>query len=269
MNSRSYNDDFGTRKLGKFLNERKNWAKNRFWTTRAKRYNNLQWAQNELYLRELVKCGDFRKTDVVLDVGTGTGIVAKAVSPHVKEVIGVDKSKAMLDYIDSSGNIYFVRRDIRDPLFVANTFDRITARQVFHHILEDTQEAMNECYKILKKKGKMILSEGVPPSKRVKKDYIEIFKLKEKRLTFYEEDLRDLMVNAGFADIKTKIVRLKKMSVRNWLENSGLPRSSQEKIYTLHANAKNHFKNDYKMKITKNDCFIDMKMVILVGIKEK
>lgn len=151
----------------------------------------------------------------MLDMGTGTGIVAHAISSLVKEVIGLDKSQDMLEHSNWYGNMYFIRRDIRDPIFASEIFDKVTCRQVFHHILKDRQKAMNECYRVLKKGGGMIFSDGVPPTKRVKKDYIEIFRLKEKRVTFCEEDLIRLMARAGFKNIKMEILWLKKMSVRN------------------------------------------------------
>lgn len=120
---------------------------------------------------------------------------------------------------------------------------------------------------MLKKGGRMIFSEGVPPTKRVKKDYIEIFRLKEKRVTFYEENLFNLMKNSGFKNIKIDIVYLKHMSVRNWLINSGLSKRIQGRVYNLHKYAGDYFKKDYNMIETKNDCLIDMKMAILTGKK--
>ena len=101
----------------------------------------------------------------------------------------------------------------------------------------------------------------------MKKDYIRIFRLKEKRAVFYEEDLIDLMKWGGFKNVKLSIVYLKKMSVRNWLESSGLVASIQEKIYRLHKYAPDYFKHDYNMFEVGNDCLIDMKMAILVGKK--
>ena len=62
----------------------------------------------------------------------------------------------MLEYSNWYGNMYFIRRDILDPIFKNDVFDKVTARQVFHHILEGTHEAMDECYRVLKKGGKMI-----------------------------------------------------------------------------------------------------------------
>ena len=113
----------------------------------------------------------------------------------------------------------------------------------------------------------MVLSEGVPPTLEVKQDYIEIFRLKEKRLTFMKEDLILLMEKAGFKNIQVDIVWLKEMSIRNWLVNSGLPKSIQERIFDLHVNAGDYFKRAYRMKEADGDCLIDMKMAILVGEK--
>lgn len=238
-----------------------------FWKIRSEHYNELEWANHQLYLNAFIRAGKFKKTDIVLDVGTGTGIIAHAVSPFVRQVIGLDKSQAMLEHSNWYGNMYFIKRNILSLIFTDEVFDKVTVRQVFHHILRGTQKAMNECWRMLKRDGMMILSEGVPPSIEVKKDYIEIFKLKEKRLTFMEEDLITLMENAGFKDIQVDIVYLRKMSIRNWLKNSGLSQVTQDEIFRLHIDAKPYFKKAYNLIETEGDCLIDMKMAILTGEK--
>jgi len=238
-----------------------------FWKKRAKKYNELDWANNRKYLDEFIKVGNFKKSDMVLDVGAGTGIISHALSPLVKAVIGLDKSQDMLEKSNWHGNMYFIKRDILSPLFKDEVFDKITARQVFHHILYDTQKAMDECHQLLKRGGKMILSEGVPPDEKVKKDYIKIFKLKEKRLTFLEKDLERLMKKSGFRNIKTSIVILERMSVKNWIEKSGLPKKIQDQIFNLHINSTDYFKKVYNLKRTQKDCLVDFKMAILVGEK--
>ena len=113
----------------------------------------------------------------------------------------------------------------------------------------------------------MVFSEGVPPSKEVREDYIEIFRLKEERLTFYEDDLIALMKGAGFENISLKTIVLPQMSVRNWLDNSGLSQSIKDQIFKLHVESKDYFKKAYSMTITDDDCFINMKMVVVVGEK--
>jgi ubiquinone/menaquinone biosynthesis C-methylase UbiE len=238
-----------------------------YWKVRAQHYNELQWANEKQYLNAVVEAGDFRPNHLVLDVGTGTGIVLHAIAPKVNEIIGLDISQAMLEHSNWQNNKYFVKRDIREPFFHESVFDRIVARMVFHHIIEDIQKAADECYRILKLGGKFILSEGIPPNKQVKKDYIEIFKLKEKRITFMLEDLVEMIIKAGFRNIQTSTFVMPRMSINNWLEKSGLPAKTQDKIFEMHICASDCFKKAYNMKIIRGDCLIDIKYVILIGEK--
>lgn len=240
----------------------------KFWKKRAKEYNKLKWVNEPSYLKAFVSTGNFKKTDFVLDVGTGTGVIAHEVAPLVNEVIGLDISQDMLEHSNWKENKYFIKRDILDPIFHNNTFDKVTARMVFHHIINNTQKAMEECYRVLKKGGKMILSEGVPPTPEVKKDYEDIFKLKEERITFLEEDLVKLMKKSGFKNIQVFPHIMKKFSVKNWLEKAGsLSKDKQNKIFELHVTGSDEFKKAYNMKIINGDCLIDVKSLIVVGEK--
>ncbi|MDP8247603.1 MAG: class I SAM-dependent methyltransferase [Candidatus Tritonobacter lacicola] len=240
----------------------------RYWFIRSKKYDGLEWVHKRSLISAIIKAGEFEKDHLVLDVGTGTGAVARSVSRFVREVIGIDKSAAMMKRGDWGENRYFVRRDIREPLFRDGVFDRITARMVFHHILEGTRGAMRECCRVLKKGGLMVLVEGVPPSEKVKEDFTEIFKLKEERLTFMGEDLVALMKGAGFKKTDIRYHVMRHMSVKNWLDKSGLPTAAVNKIYDMHRHASPVFGKCYNMVITPDDCLIDMKMAIVVGEKQ-
>src|SRR5512140_2914639 len=68
-----------------------------FWAVRAERYERLDWTSRKGYLDSFVAAGGFGARDCVLDVGTGTGIVAHAIAPLVSKVIGVDISAEMRD----------------------------------------------------------------------------------------------------------------------------------------------------------------------------
>ena len=240
-----------------------------FWAMRAKKYNQLEWANKGDYLHAFLNAGNFHEDDQVLDVGTGTGIIAHTVSPFVRKVVGIDISNEMLKRAKNPSfkNIQWRRMDSHDLHFPDETFDKVTARMVFHHILKKTQAAMNECYRVLREGGRMIFSEGVPPTSHVVPFYTEMFKLKEERLTFMEKDLLGLMKRAGFKRIQKDILWLKQSSIRNWLGSSGLPKPTQDKIFQMHLSLDEQGKKDYAMRIKKGDCFIDMKFVILTGKK--
>lgn len=241
-----------------------------YWKRRATVYNNLDWVKDKQFLNAIVASGGFRRSDIVLDAGTGTGIIAETVAPLVKRVVALDVSPHMMSMATNHcRNIEWLVGDMCDLKFAANTFDIIAARHVFHHILGEakSKKAMAECYRVLKHDGVMVFAEGVPPSQRTKQDFIEIFKLKEKRVTFMPEDMVDLMVSVGFAVVSRQSLRLKRMSVRNWVCSGGTPKPAQKAIFLLHRNAPSYFKEDYRMVETEDDCLIDMRMEILTGVK--
>ena len=239
-----------------------------FWCKRAEHYDKLFWVRDESYLDTIIKMGDFKKDYIVLDMGVGTGAVAKKIKPHVKHVIGVDISDSMLNRSDWEG-ISLVKWDICKRLFDKNIFDRIVARMVFHHVLKDLDGVLKRCYRILKAGGRIIVAEGLPPSDdpEVIKWYEDMFKLKEERRTFSEKELFDLLHRAGFKNITVCRHTMHNFSVKNWLKNSGLPKDTQVKILNLHLNAKENVKKAYDMKVVDGDCLLNTSNVILIGEK--
>jgi len=245
------------------------YANSEFWKLRAAGYNKLEWATRSDYLEWFLAHGDFKPTDVVLDAGTGTGVVAHAVAPLVTRVIGIDLSLAMLSQaLDTKhNNEEFVLEDIRSLRYPAANFDKITARMVFHHILTDTVHAVRECHRVLVPGGRMLLSEGVPPHESLKAWYREMFTLKEERLTFMPQDLVNLMQQGGFACVSLSTYVLPQVSVRNWLENSGLPQPKQNAIMRMHVELDGAGQKFYNMKVLQDDVLIDMQYVTVLGVK--
>lgn len=237
------------------------------WAVRAEGYEELEWAGRQGYLQTLVAAAGFESGDRVLDVGTGTGIVAHAVSPFVAEVVGVDLSQEMLAHAWASrvANEVFEEGDVRKLHFPDNWFDKVTARMVFHHLIEGGDRAMRECYRVLKPGGVMVLSEGVPPDRSLEDWYTRMFALKEKRLTFFEEDLVALMRDGSFDVLQVLTHISPQVSIRNWLRNSGLPQERQDRIMQMHLNLNRIGKQYYNMTFTREDVFCDFKYVICVG----
>lgn len=240
-----------------------------YWKGRAESYNNLNWVNDPGYLDMLISAGDFLDTDIVLDIGTGAGVVAEALVPLVDTVIGIDISLDMLPSQEIK-NRYLIYQKCNIqvlPYLYDSFFDRVTARMVFHHIIKYTGLAMTRCYDALKPRGKMILAESVPPTNEVFDEYKKIMHLKEERLVFKASNLIDLMSESGFKDITTYPYTIKRFSVKNWLVNNNLSQEIQDKLFQLHTEASDAFKQACNMVITEDDCLIDSNHLILVGKK--
>jgi len=239
-----------------------------FWCKRAENYDKLFWTKDEGYLDKIIHAGGFKRDDLVLDVGVGTGAVAKRIKPHVKHVIGIDISGSMLEKC-GWGGISIIKWDICESLFASNIFDKVVARMVFHHILDDLDLAMMRCYDLLKNNGKIIVAEGLPPSDDpdVIEWYTNMFKLKEERLTFTCEGLTNRLCKSGFNNIQIYEYKMTGFSIKNWLINSGLEQEKQDMIMEMHFSADEKIKSAYNAKYVNGDCLVDTRNIIIIGEK--
>lgn len=242
--------------------------RNKFWSVRAEHYDKLYWARDKSYVEAIIEVGDFLPTDLVLDVGTGTGMIAKAIAPHTKHVVGLDVSSGMLEKGQWEG-VSIIKWDISESIFVNNIFDKLVARMVFHHLLDFIDRAFLRCYDLLRSGGMLIVAEGVPPvdDEDVIAWYTEMFRHKEERRTFIPSQLVDLFEKTGFRNIKVYTHIMEDFSIKNWIENSGLEKENQDIILDLHINAPQKIKEVYNMRITKDDCIVRTKNVIVTGQK--
>ena len=68
----------------------------RFWHIRSENYDRLYWVKNQDFMKAIIKAGELKKNNIVLDVGTGTGTVAQEVKKYVDHVVAIDISHSML-----------------------------------------------------------------------------------------------------------------------------------------------------------------------------
>jgi ubiquinone/menaquinone biosynthesis C-methylase UbiE len=240
-------------------------ADHHFWNVRAKNYDKLFWTKDAGYIKKIIEASEFSKSDLVLDIGTGTGAMARSIHPHVKHVVGMDFSDSMLKQGRWEG-ISMVKWDLNDN----RLFDKIVGRMVFHHILDNLDRAFLRCYDLLKSRGKLIIAEGIPPSEDqdIIDWYTEIFKHKEVRRTFTRSLLVNYFVKNGFRDVKVHKYKMKRFNINNWLVNSGLDKAKQKLILNMHLSASGKVKAAYHMKVENGVCLVDTDNLIIVGNKD-
>lgn len=239
-----------------------------FWHDRARSFNNLEWARATSYLNHLIGIIDPGIDEMILDLGSGTGLLTDALTCNGSRVFGVDISSDMIaEASRGDGYPIYTVGDILHLPFQGSTFDKLTARLTLHHMTSNVGRAMDECYRVLKDGGRIYISEGVPPSVNLRDWYTRMFKLKEDRITLMEDDIVDILTGANFHVISSSEYIMESCSVRNWLENANLGRDIYSAIYKLHIALGPEGRTLYNMHITEDDILIDMKFVTVIGRK--
>lgn len=238
---------------------------------RAAKYNKLDWAVNNSYLDAVMQAAELKETDVVLDVGTGTGLVARAVEPYVTKVVGLDISPEMLKRNPCEAflaDARDMRIDDGKARIQNNQFDKVIARMVFHHIIQGAEEAAIQCYNVLKPGGLFVLSEGIPPRSSLADWYTQMFRIKEERLTFLPVDLVGLLKIAGFIKIETHYHILPQVSIRNWIENSEMSDDRKALMWEAQMKMPEEGWAAYKATVTPDgDILKDFHFCMVVGEK--
>ena len=181
----------------------------------APSYDSWAGGQHERVAARLVDVAAPQKGEQVLDVGTGTGLVAHLVAPRVSpgSVIGIDLSDNMLALARSkkSKNVQFLGMAAERLVFKPETFDLVTMGEALAY-LGDPNDALAEARRVLREGGRLAVSnqrrslstraqdlffQGLAPLAR--RHYLSLPRYSSERSRFGEPNvLPQLLDRAGF-----------------------------------------------------------------------
>lgn len=104
----------------------------------------------------------------VLDVGTGTGFVARIAAELGHEVTAIDLSAAMIEAAvvrDSARPITFAVGDAVDPRLPRGSIDAVVSRSVLW-TLREPEKAFRNWYELLRPGGRVVAIYGLTPSRQ-------------------------------------------------------------------------------------------------------
>jgi ubiquinone/menaquinone biosynthesis C-methylase UbiE len=181
----------------------------------APSYDSWAGGQHERVAARLVDVAAPQKGEQVLDVGTGTGLVAHLVAPRVSpgSVIGIDLSDNMLALARSkkSRNVQFLGMAAERLIFKPETFDLVTMGEALAYVSDPT-DALAEAHRVLRSGGRLAVSnqrrslstraqdlffQGLAPLAR--RHYLSLPRYSSERSRFGEPKvLPELLDGAGF-----------------------------------------------------------------------
>ena len=165
---------------------------------------------NETRLRKKAIALVKNKPKKILDLGCGTGsstLMLKKAFPDA-EVIGFDVSPYMLLMAEYKGkqanlDIHWQQGLAEATDFDANEFDLVSIAFLFHETpVEISQQILNECWRILKPQGEIIVVDGNQKRLRRTDWLIELFREPYSKV-YAAEDINNWLRNAGFSNMET------------------------------------------------------------------
>ena len=102
---------------------------------------------------------------VIADLGCGTGPVAQALAPFVRQVIAVDGSEAMLDAarerLGDADNVELRRGELESLPLEDAQVDAVTLVLALHHVADPTA-VLYEAARVLRPQGRLLLVDMLP-----------------------------------------------------------------------------------------------------------
>jgi ubiquinone/menaquinone biosynthesis C-methylase UbiE len=205
-------------------------------------YDTWAGGQHARIAARLVELANPAKHEHVLDVGTGTGLVAHLVAPRVSPgtVLGIDLSGNMLSIARAQGavnkkakNLQFVGMAAEHLVFRPETFDLVTMGEALAY-LSDPATALEEAHRVLRPGGRLAVScqrrslntraqdlffQGLAPLAR--RHYLSLPRYSSERSRFGEpEVLTEMLGAAGFdlTRISETITGGRANNAREWTE---------------------------------------------------
>ncbi len=105
--------------------------------------------------------GDFKKSDKVLDLGGGSGRIAKFFVGKVQEITVADSSAGMINACRKHRGINCVLATAENLPFADGYFDKIIIVDALHHF-KHHEKVAQEVRRVLKKTGRLIIEEFNP-----------------------------------------------------------------------------------------------------------
>ena len=136
----------------------------------------------------------------VADIGCGTGNVCELLAPHVRSVIAVDQSGAMLKAakkrLRAFGNVQFVRADVENLPLEPRSIDGAVCALLLHHV-ESPAAALASIRTALRPGGVALVIDMVEHDRA---EYRH--SMGHRRLGFSEQAIADAFAEAGFERVR-------------------------------------------------------------------
>ena len=130
-----------------------------FWHIRSAHYDKLFWTRDKGYLESITEYAKLKKNHIVLDVGTGTGILVPLIQGYEPEAIfACDLSEAMLAHLEKQyPYAKTIISDVRDLGLPDESIDVVFLNACYPNIV-DKPRSFENISRMMRPGGRMVIS---------------------------------------------------------------------------------------------------------------
>jgi SAM-dependent methyltransferase len=181
-------------------------------------------------LAEMVAAAAPRGDERVLDVGSGAGHTALAFAPHVREVMALDLTQAMLDEAGALAarrgiaNLRFERGDAMALPYPDASFDLVTCRQCAHHF-ERPEQALRETARVLRPGGRLVLVDSVAPEEPVQDTFLNAIELLRDPSHVKDHSVSQWLRHLDGAGLRGECLQVRRLAIDfdDWVRRMATP----------------------------------------------
>lgn len=221
---------------------------------RASRIEAVQDHGKETDISRILEIAQPEKDDLVLDLVTGLGHVARAFAPHVDRVDAIDPDGAILKGAEvlveneQRKNIKLMDGSPYELPFRDGTYDIVTARMALRH-LGNPLNVIREAHRVLKPSGKFIIADSLAPSHTDLQGFLKnlISSLDRSHIrSFTLAELEDML---GIENFEIDLIEIypKHNDFGAWTEKLSIDESSIRMITMMLRNASDRAKRHFRV----------------------
>lgn len=237
-----------------------------YFSKRAEKYNHSSnWVVDHDLIRKMFELSEAGSNAEVLDIATGTGLIAKEFLGKVNKVTGIDISHEM--YKRAKGHMDEIHFSPMEKMpFDDNSFDVCVCRQGLQFV--ELNKAISEIYRVLKPGGVVVLCHLTAYGDEDKEFTYKIQKLRNpaRKNYFMPNDILNELKKHGFKDSRN-FSYISDESINKWIDNGAIPEENMEWIKNLYNNAPKDFVNIHKIRYTEDDIIDSMLFTIVKARK--
>lgn len=239
----------------------------------AAHWSEMPVHSHESALNLMVAMTNANRTDSVLDVACGPGLVSEAFAPKVKHFTGIDLTPAMVHQARQLAsrkclqNVSFEIGDVTRLPYADQTFSIVVTRYSVHHFL-DPKQVLREMHRVCRTNGVVLVVDSVmPPEKREFYDSVEQLRDPSHVKTLTLGELRELATELPLQDIECRFYKWE-MQLEILLKASFANPDDEETIRREFINDVGKDRLGLGVRKEDHDLCFAYPIVILKGIKK-